>query len=77
MEKKGSSEPVILQIMQVAGKDEEKVDLAQPVKCAGNIEGWLKTLEVSMQATLKDITRVACGACFNMALKDFCLAYCS
>lgn len=32
--------------MQVSGKDEEKVDLGQAVKCEGNIEGWLKSLEV-------------------------------
>lgn len=45
-EKKGSSELIIQQIMQVSGKDEEKVDLGQAVKCEGNIEGWLKSLEV-------------------------------
>ena len=47
-EKKGTNEKVIKAIMQVSGKDEEPVVLDKYVKCEGNIEGWLKQLELNM-----------------------------
>jgi dynein heavy chain len=45
------------------------------VKCEGNIEGWLKTLEKTMQNTILDIIKNASSACFNMALRDFIKAF--
>jgi dynein heavy chain len=76
-EKKGTNEKVIKAIMQVSGKDEEAVTLNQVVKCEGNIEGWLKQLEVTMQNTLRDIARQASAQCFQLSLRDFARAYCS
>lgn len=39
--------------------DEETIALGTPVKCEGNIESWLKTLEKTMQESLLDICRKA------------------
>lgn len=58
-EKKGSNEKMITAIHQVMGRDEETVPLANPVKCEGNIESWLKALEHMMMASLRDIARSA------------------
>ena len=59
-EKKGSNEKMITQISQKLGKDTETIDLNYKVKCEGNIEGWLCTLEKNMQLTIQDIARRAC-----------------
>lgn len=47
-EKKTSNDKIISAIQQVMGRDEENVTLINYVKCEGNIEGWLKTLEKTM-----------------------------
>lgn len=48
---------MITAIQSVMGRFEENVTLAFPVKCEGNIESWLKSLEVMMMSSLRDISR--------------------
>ena len=72
MEKKGSNELMITAMTQKLGMDQVTIPLRYFVKCEGNIEGWLKTLEVNMQVTLMDIARLAASTVLNMALRDFC-----
>jgi len=56
---KKSQAKKITQIMSLVGRDEEVINLADHVVCEGNIEIWLENLKCSMQASLKDITRLA------------------
>lgn len=70
-EKKGSNEKMITAIHAVMGRDEETVTLGAPVKCEGNIETWLKALELNMMASLRDISRTGCQQVFQKALRDF------
>lgn len=60
--------------MTTLGTHHEVIPLVQPVKCEGNIEGWLLSLEKQMQSTLQDIARRACYQVFNQGLRDFCRA---
>jgi hypothetical protein len=47
------------------GRYEETIHLKGfPVKCEGNIEDWLKKLELNMQATLKEISNDAAQKVF-------------
>lgn len=43
----------------VMGVDAETIPLLNHVKCEGNIESWLCTLEESMQVSLKEICQKA------------------
>ena len=44
------------------GTAKEEVTLLEPIKCEGNIEVWLKNLEIMMQETVKDLSRSGCKA---------------
>jgi dynein heavy chain len=71
-EKKGANEKMITSIQQVLGRFEENVRLeGHYVKCEGNIEGWLKTLETNMQVSLKEIAKKASTKVFSMELRPF------
>jgi len=41
----------------VMGRDEETIPLISDVRCEGNIESWLLTLEKTMQESLHEICR--------------------
>lgn len=49
----------ITAIMQCVGKDEEVVELTEPVKAEGNIEQWLRNLELEMQRSMRDVCKEA------------------
>jgi dynein heavy chain, axonemal len=51
-DKKGSADKTITTIIQDAGGT-EKVPLVTHVKCEGNIESWLSSLEKEMQETMR------------------------
>ena len=70
-EKKGSNEKIIKAITSSLGRDEETINLINYVKCEGNIENWLKNLEITMQETVKEIVRAASSECFEMKTRDF------
>jgi dynein heavy chain, axonemal len=70
-EKKGSNEKMITAIHAVMGRDEETVQLGLPVKCEGNIESWLKALEINMMSSLRDISRAGCQKVFQVGLREF------
>lgn len=70
-EKKGSNEKMITAIHAVMGRDEETVQLQYPVKCEGNIESWLKALEINMMSSLKEISKIGCQKVFNVGLREF------
>eukprot|EP00435_Cladocopium_sp_Y103_P012255 s4673_g3.t1 len=57
----------ITQIKSVAGKDEEKVILQQPVTAHGNIEEWLQNLETEMQRSVRRDCRKAANECGNVS----------
>lgn len=42
-----------------------------PVKCEGNIESWLKSLEKEMQETMREHVRNAASSVFTMPLEPF------
>ena len=44
------------------GTAKEEVTLLEPIKCEGNIELWLRNLEIMMQETVKDLSRSGCKA---------------
>lgn len=75
-EKKGSNLKLISAISTVLGRDEETIPLVNNVRCEGNIESWLKSLEMNMQESLQDICRKATQTILqqkNAGLKDFSL----
>jgi len=72
---KKSSTRMITHIMAVWGKDEEIIELGNPLKCEGNIESWLENLKSEMQDTLKDISKSAWDTCLTLPLKDFINRY--
>lgn len=47
----------IVQMLQLIGQDEEKIDLKNHVKADGLIENWLCVLEIEMQVTVREICR--------------------
>jgi hypothetical protein len=49
----GPNEREIKAIMQDAGSFKEEVKLNANVKCEGNIESWLKSLEKEMQESVR------------------------
>jgi len=65
----------ITHIISTMGRDEEVIELAQPVKCEGLIESWLNKLVDHMQDSLHDIARRAWEACLQLPLRDFVNAY--
>jgi hypothetical protein len=50
---------LITHMIGAYGGFEEPLELAEPVKAEGNIEDWLKKLEMAMQHTIKEIMRNA------------------
>lgn len=62
---------LITAIMQCVGKDEEVVELTEPVKAEGNIEQWLRNLELEMQRSMRDVCKDASSNCFQMELAQF------
>lgn len=43
----------------------------QQVKCEGNIETWLKSLEKEMQESVRELARKAATDVVSMKLEDF------
>lgn len=61
----------IIAIIGVMGKDEEVVQLTDPVKAEGNIEDWLKSLEYEMCKSVKDVASRGSRDCHSKELKIF------
>ena len=59
------------------GKNDERIDLSEPVKAEGNIEDWLKKLEEEIRRTIKDILRNASRDCMQGSFGDFINKYCA
>ncbi len=47
------NEKIIVAVVQDIGKEHERMALARPVACEGNIEGWLKSLDREMKLALE------------------------
>ena len=45
--------------------------MVTPVKCEGNIESWLKSLEKEMQDTVREHCRIASAAVMSQPLEGF------
>jgi len=74
---KKSQEMLIVDIRSTMAEAEEIVELNQPVKCEGNIESWLKRLEMKMQETLHEIVRhanddCAAGTPYKAIVEKYC-----
>lgn len=67
----GPNEREIKSIMQDAGAFKEEVKLNANVKCEGNIESWLKSLEKEMQESVRELCRKACNEVFSTSLELF------
>jgi dynein heavy chain len=62
-------------IKMVMGQDEEEVVLVEPVKAEGNIEDWLKRLELEMQRSMRNVAREGSRDCFQIELTEFVRNY--
>ena len=69
-DKKGSADKTITTIIQDSGGT-EKVPLVTHVKCQGNIESWLKSLEKEMQETMREHCRNAAAQVMTQPLEAF------
>ncbi|KFH09468.1 dynein heavy chain, outer arm, partial [Toxoplasma gondii MAS] len=69
----------IVKIKTVAGSAEEVVTLSAPLKVEGNIEDWLKGLEVQMQRSIRRDCKYAAHETAlvgsQLSLRDFCDRY--
>ena len=68
---------LITHMLSSIGKNEERIDLTEPVKAEGNIEDWLKKLEEEMRKTIKDILRDASRDCIQLSFDVFVNKYCA
>lgn len=66
---------LITQMWSNIGKNEEKIDLSEPLKAEGNIEDWLKKLEEEMRRTIRDVLRNASRDCMINSFTDFVNRY--
>lgn len=57
------------------GKDEEVIELSDPVKAEGNIEDWLKSLEYEMCRSVRDVASRGSRDCHSKELRVFVEEY--
>jgi dynein heavy chain len=66
---------VMVEIIQIMGPNQEKIQLIDQVLAEGNIEDWLVKLEKSMQASVRIKCKQGAQDCYSMTTRDFSFAY--
>ena len=71
------AKPMITAANANVGPDKEIIIFTLPVPTEGNIEEWMKHLELEMMRSLKDVVRRAAVDCQAQALPIFLAGYCA
>lgn len=70
-----SNRKLIIEIIQIMGPCQEKIQLSDQVQAEGNIEDWLVKLEKSMQASVRVKCKSGAQDCYSMSTRDYSFAY--
>jgi dynein heavy chain len=70
-----SNRKLIIEIIQIMGPCQEKIQLSDQVQAEGNIEDWLVKLEKSMQASVRVKCKSGAQDCYSMTTRDYSFAY--
>jgi dynein heavy chain len=70
-----SNRKLIVEIIQIMGPNQEKIQLSDQVQAEGNIEDWLVKLEKSMQASVRVKCKSGAQDCYSMTTRDYSFAY--